>query len=130
MNMQAVAAAIEEFSASIGEIASQTNRVASYATEAVTTVEKTSLIAMPLARRCRQAHWVSVVEMISDIANQTTRPLTPPLEAARAGEAGKGLWRRKLNPRNANRQVDRGNYHPDQRCSECCQSGERGHSRY
>lgn len=89
-NMETVAAAIEEFSASISEISGQMSMVASYAGEAVDAVHQADQTMNTLADNA--ARIGSVVEMITDIANQTNLlALNATIEAARAGEAGKGF---------------------------------------
>lgn len=89
-NMQTVAAAIEEYSASINEISTQMNTVASYAGEAVSAVDTTNRVVISLAEAAQRIG--NVVELISDIAGQTNLlALNATIEAARAGEAGKGF---------------------------------------
>lgn len=89
-NMETVAAAIEEFSASINEISSQMNMVAQFAGEAIQSVEQTDGIVASLAEAANRIG--NVVELINDIAEQTNLlALNATIESARAGEAGKGF---------------------------------------
>ncbi|MGD1887694.1 MAG: methyl-accepting chemotaxis protein [Cohaesibacteraceae bacterium] len=89
-NVQTVASAAEELSASIGEISRQvgdTNAIVDRATESVRAtngkVESLSEAAQKIG---------NVVGLISDIAEQTNLlALNATIEAARAGEAGKGF---------------------------------------
>ena len=89
-NVQTVAAAAEELSASIGEIARQvaeTNEIVDGATRGVRDangkVENLSEAAQKIG---------DVVKLISEIAEQTNLlALNATIEAARAGEAGKGF---------------------------------------
>ncbi len=89
-NMQTVSAAVEEFSASINEIASQMNMVAGYAGEAVAAVEDADRVIGSLGEAAKRIG--NVVELITEIAGQTNLlALNATIEAARAGEAGKGF---------------------------------------
>jgi methyl-accepting chemotaxis protein len=89
-NVQTVAAAAEELSASIGEISRQvaeTNDIVEGATQSVRDangkVESLSSAAQKIG---------DVVKLISEIAEQTNLlALNATIEAARAGEAGKGF---------------------------------------
>lgn len=89
-NVQTVAAATEELSASAAEIAQQINMVASMAGNASNEAENTSKEVKNL-----QEMAVSIGEVVSaikDIADQTNLlALNATIEAARAGEAGKGF---------------------------------------
>ena len=89
-NVQAVASAAEELSASISEISrqiSQTKDVVGRASEA--TIETDGKIAS-LAEAAQKIG--EVISLIQDIAEQTNLlALNATIEAARAGEAGKGF---------------------------------------
>ncbi len=89
-NVQTVAAAAEELSASITEIARQTeqaqNRMAEAAKRSETSNEQVNQLNLAAERIG------AVVNLISEIAEQTNLlALNATIEAARAGEAGKGF---------------------------------------
>ncbi|MEM6712652.1 MAG: cache domain-containing protein [Pseudomonadota bacterium] len=89
-NVQTVASATEQLSASINEISRQvdeTNRTVGQATRSVqSTNEKVESLSMAAQKIG------DVVKLISDIAEQTNLlALNATIEAARAGEAGKGF---------------------------------------
>ncbi len=89
-NVQTVAAASEEMSASISEINQQVLAASSAARQAVADVEKTGVQIENLASTADKIG--EVIKMISDIANQTNLlALNATIESARAGEAGKGF---------------------------------------
>ncbi|MBK1698211.1 methyl-accepting chemotaxis protein [Rhodovibrio salinarum] len=89
-NVQTVAAATEELSAAIQEIASQAGRAAETAKTATTEAERSNQSVNALAEKVDRIG--SVVVMIQDIAEQTNLlALNATIEAARAGEAGKGF---------------------------------------
>ena len=89
-NVQAVASATEELSASIREISSQIATSTQIARQAATAAEDG---AARIARLEEMAKGVgNVVRLINDIAGQTNLlALNATIEAARAGEAGKGF---------------------------------------
>lgn len=89
-NVQSVAAATEEFTASIAEVAQQVNRSADLGKTAVDRAKganETITVLSDAADRIGE-----VVNLINDIAEQTNLlALNATIEAARAGEAGKGF---------------------------------------
>lgn len=89
-NVQTVAAATEELTASSQEIASQISLVANMATGASRDAESTSVEVRKLQEMADSIG--EVVGAIKDIAEQTNLlALNATIEAARAGEAGKGF---------------------------------------
>ncbi|HVO15952.1 MAG TPA: HAMP domain-containing methyl-accepting chemotaxis protein [Alphaproteobacteria bacterium] len=89
-NVQTVAAASEELSASIGEISRQVSHAATIAGRAVEETHQTDSTVQGLAESAGRIG--DVVKLISDIAEQTNLlALNATIEAARAGEAGKGF---------------------------------------
>ncbi|MBY6261530.1 HAMP domain-containing protein [Azospirillum sp. 412522] len=89
-NVQAVAAAAEELTASIAEIGRQMAGSTEMAERAVTDVRHTANVIGDLSGAARQVG--DIVRMITDIASQTNLlALNATIEAARAGEAGKGF---------------------------------------
>jgi methyl-accepting chemotaxis protein len=89
-NIQTVAAATEELSASISEIASQVAQSKSATNEAVKQAAETNQSVQMLAASADQIG--TVIGIISAIAEQTNLlALNATIEAARAGEAGKGF---------------------------------------
>ena len=89
-NVQTVASAAEELSASISEISSQVATSATTAQSAVTTASNVAKKVQGLANASSRVG--EVVDLINDIAEQTNLlALNATIEAARAGEAGKGF---------------------------------------
>ncbi|MEM8836588.1 MAG: methyl-accepting chemotaxis protein [Pseudomonadota bacterium] len=89
-NVQTVAGAAEELSASVNEISGQVARSAEMSRNATTKAQATQATVQALAERAQQIG--QVVKLISDIAEQTNLlALNATIEAARAGEAGKGF---------------------------------------
>jgi methyl-accepting chemotaxis protein len=88
--VQAVAAASEQLSASIREVASLTIRSGSIASEADKHAQDTHEIVESLSTKAATIQ--NVIDMIKAIAEQTNLlALNATIEAARAGEAGKGF---------------------------------------
>jgi methyl-accepting chemotaxis protein len=89
-NLETVAAATEELSASVGEISAQVQSSAREAREAVSQVEQTNATVEVLDQTAGRIG--EVVKMIHAIAGQTNLlALNATIEAARAGEAGRGF---------------------------------------
>ncbi len=89
-NVQMVAAAAEQLSASIAEIGRQAAASSTTAAKAVDKARHTDGMVQTLTSAAAQIG--EVVELIQTIANQTNLlALNATIEAARAGEAGKGF---------------------------------------
>ncbi|CCG06935.1 methyl-accepting chemotaxis protein [Pararhodospirillum photometricum] len=89
-NVQSVASAAEEMSASIGEISSQVTRSTSVVGEAVDLARVTNESVRALSEAAERIG--QVVTLITDVASQTNLlALNATIEAARAGDAGKGF---------------------------------------
>ncbi len=89
-NVQSVAAATEELSASVNEIGRQVQESSRIAAEAVQQAEATDARIVKLSRAAQQIG--DVVKLITAIAEQTNLlALNATIEAARAGEAGRGF---------------------------------------
>jgi methyl-accepting chemotaxis protein len=89
-NVQTVAAATEELSISIREIASQVMQSSQIAERAVSDAQRTNQTVQTLAASAEKIG--HVVNLISTIASQTNLlALNATIEADRAGEAGKGF---------------------------------------
>ena len=89
-NVQSVAGATEELTASVNEIRRQVIHSTEIAGEAVDQATTTNQTMQSLANAARKIG--EIVTLISDIANQTNLlALNATIEAARAGEAGKGF---------------------------------------
>ncbi|WP_306140678.1 CHASE3 domain-containing protein [Roseibium sp. MMSF_3412] len=89
-NVQTVAAASEEMSSSIAEISRQVDTALDVASNAETTSSGATETMKALADMAQNVG--TVVSMINDIAEQTNLlALNATIEAARAGEAGKGF---------------------------------------
>ena len=90
MNVQGVAAAIEELAATGSEISRQVSRAASISREAAEEGRRTNDTVAGLATAAQKVG--DVVKLIQDIAAQTNLlALNATIEAARAGESGKGF---------------------------------------
>src|SRR5205085_100549 len=84
------AAAAEELSTSVGEIARKVGESAAVAMDAVREAESTRATVRGLAGAAQKIG--DVLKMIQDVASQTNLlALNATIEAARAGEAGKGF---------------------------------------
>lgn len=89
-NVAAVAAATEEMTATVQEIANQTEATIRIVTETVEAAEASNHNVRTLSEAAD--HIGSVVNLIRDIAEQTNLlALNATIEAARAGEAGRGF---------------------------------------
>jgi methyl-accepting chemotaxis protein len=89
-NVQTVASATEELSASIGEITRQISHAAQRTNEVAGDAQRTDEAVAQLATTAQRIG--EVVGLIQDIASQTNLlALNATIEAARAGEAGKGF---------------------------------------
>lgn len=90
VNVQSVASASEEMSASIAGIAQQVGQAALIASQAEAKAAQTNATVLALSAAASKIG--AVVSLISDIASQTNLlALNATIEAARAGEAGKGF---------------------------------------
>jgi methyl-accepting chemotaxis protein len=88
--MQAVAAGAEELAASVGEISRQAADALAISQQAVTQANETGTIVAGLATAAQKIG--DVVKLINSIAEQTNLlALNATIEAARAGEAGRGF---------------------------------------
>ncbi len=89
-DLTAVAAAVEEFTASVGEISRQVAVASDVATQAVQRADSSQATIRGLAEST--ARIGDVVRLIDSIASQTNLlALNATIEAARAGDAGKGF---------------------------------------
>lgn len=89
-NLNSMAAALEEMSTTIGEIAKNTEEARSVADRAVSEVGSASRQVTKLGEEAREIN--KVTEVISEISEQTKLlALNATIEAARAGDAGKGF---------------------------------------
>ncbi len=89
-NVQTVASAAEQLSKSIAEIGRRVSESSQSAQSAVEEARRTNETVVGLARAAERIG--SVVSLIQDIAEQTNLlALNATIEAARAGEAGKGF---------------------------------------
>ncbi|HEU5274002.1 MAG TPA: HAMP domain-containing methyl-accepting chemotaxis protein [Xanthobacteraceae bacterium] len=89
-NVQTVAAASQELSASIGEIGRQVAHAASIAGRAVAETQATDSTVQGLTEAAQRIG--QITGLINEIADQTNLlALNATIEAARAGEAGKGF---------------------------------------
>jgi len=89
-NMQAVASGAEELAASVGEISRQSADALNISMQAVKQANETSTIVSGLATAAQKIG--DVVKLINNIAEQTNLlALNATIEAARAGEAGRGF---------------------------------------
>src|SRR5690242_18538049 len=89
-NVNSVAGATEELVASVGEIGRQTERSSEIAARAAERASQTDKQIQGLADAAQKVG--DVVKLITDIAEQTNLlALNATIEAARAGEAGKGF---------------------------------------
>ena len=89
-NVQSVASASEELASSVGEVGRQVQESSKIAQEAVRQAEKTDARIVELQQAA--ARIGDVVKLITAIAEQTNLlALNATIEAARAGEAGKGF---------------------------------------
>ncbi|WP_040759754.1 methyl-accepting chemotaxis protein [Woodsholea maritima] len=89
-NVETVAAAAEEMTSTIGEIAQQVGRSSDIARNAADRVEQANADVTLLSEAAGRID--GIVRLINDIAEQTNLlALNATIEAARAGEAGKGF---------------------------------------
>lgn len=89
-SVNTVASATEELSSSINEISGQVSKSSEVANDAVEKARATNEVVKGLAEGAERIG--AVVELITDIAEQTNLlALNATIEAARAGEAGKGF---------------------------------------
>src|SRR5688572_4487548 len=90
VNIQTVASAAEELSASINEIGRQITDTTRIASEAVDQTHQTNTLVEGLAQAANKIG--EVVKLIDAVASQTNLlALNATIEAARAGEAGRGF---------------------------------------
>ena len=89
-NVETVASAAEELSASIAEISERVAQAAAVANKAATDGQRTNQTVQGLAAAANKIG--EVIGLINEIASQTNLlALNATIEAARAGEAGKGF---------------------------------------